>query len=78
MMMKSTAATRVSILLLIRSAISLPKYTARMETKVSAISVPESTIIGSYFVPNSPDAICVLSPHSANKIRTNPERNALL
>ena len=72
-----TAATLVSSFLLTRSAINFPKYTARIDTKARAIMVPQSTITASYFVPNSPDAICVLSPHSANKIRANPEINAL-
>ncbi len=76
--MKSIAAIRVSIFLFTRSAITFPKYTAIIDTSTSAISVPQSTKTMLYFVPNNPAAICVLSPHSANRIRKNPERKALL
>ena len=75
--MKMTAANLVSIFLLIRSAITFPKYTAMIDIKVRAIMVPLSIITALYLVPNSAEAICVLSP-SANRMRTNPEINALL
>ena len=76
--MKMTAAILVSIFLLIRSAMNFPKYTAIIDTKVRAIMVPQSTITALYLVANNAEAICVLSPHSANRIRRNPEINALL
>ena len=73
-----TAAAFVSIFLLIRSEMNLPKNTAKTETKVSAIIVPHNTSGGLYFVAKIAAEICVLSPHSVSPMRIKPERNALL
>ena len=49
-----------------------------MDSSVSAVMTPVKTIRELYCVANSPEAICVLSPHSDMKMRMNPDRNEFL
>lgn len=49
-------------------AINFPKYTAMTDNTVRAEITPINTQMGLYFVANSPDAICVLSPISDTKM----------
>jgi len=49
-----------------------------MDSSVSAVMTPVRTIKELYWVANSPEAICVLSPHSDMKMSMNPERNEFL
>jgi len=45
-----------------------------MDSRVSAVMTPARTISELYCVAKSPEAICVLSPHSDMKINTNPDK----